>query len=275
MTDNPDWLKSIDFSQFDYAKQYGISPEQYQDLMKPASIDFAKPIFQARRRIDEQMDDIAESIAEGRREFIEQQAQANAEAYARVLKRSPIVFDVVIGALAALCGNPLINSDTLEDPMNDFVRDILGQGSEVRDQTRQGISGSSQSAKEGRAGEVDIQIRHNGKPICIYEGLKLSSVDRAAIHSHIAKATINYNPQGVKDVFVVAYAVNQQKHFGEFWQRYMEKVREYNADDVDYAITWDDEETDTGMSAIRVLHGVYKMDGVDHNVYATAVKIQQ
>ena len=39
-------------------------------------------------------------------------------------------------------------------------------------------------------------------------------------------------------------------------------------------VIWDEKETDTEMSAIRVLHGVYKMDGVDHDVYVIAVKIQ-
>lgn len=219
-------------------------------------------------------DEVQAGIEETRNEFIEKMARRQAEENAKAMRVSPLVFDKVISALSVLCGDSHYNAQVSEDTMNDCIRNLIAASLEVRDQTRNGISGTSTSATQERSGELDIQIRHNGKPICIYEGLKLSSIDSSAIHTHIAKATINYNPQGVKDVFVVAYAVNQQKRFGEFWQRYMEKVREYIADDVDYAITWDDEETDTGMSAIRVLHGVYKMDGVNHNVYATAVKIQ-
>ena len=141
--------------------------------------------------------------------------------------------------------------------MNDFVRSIIAASLEVRDQTRNGISGTSTSATQERSGELDIQIRYNGKPICVYEGLKLDSVKKKELYEHIVKATINYNPQGIKNVFVTAYVVNQSTHFGDFWDRFCDCVRQ-----------------DTEMSAIRVLHGVYKMDGVDHDVYVIAVKIQ-
>lgn len=95
------------------------------------------------------------------------------------------------------------------------------------------------------------------------------------IHDHIAKATINYNPQGVKDVFVVAYIIKQAKNFGDFWGRFSVCVRKYEAREVEYAITWDEGEMNTGISAIRSLHGTYQMDGVKHNVYVIAVKIQE
>lgn len=45
--------------------------------------------------------------------------------------------------------------------------------------------------------------------------------------------------------------------------------------DIDgFPISWDEKETETGMSAIRVLRGVFEMDGVDHTLYTIAVKIQ-
>lgn len=278
MSDDSIKIDGIQYTKVDIGERFGLTPEQLKtftsQVMEQSSYRYGEIISQQQHCMAEDYRDISANIEAGKREFIANLAQASAEANAKAMRSTPAVFDKIIGALASLCGNPIFNTQTHEDPMNDYVRDVLGQEIEVRDQTRQGISGSSDSAVEGHAGEVDIQIRFNGKPICIYEGLKLDSVQTDVIYSHIAKATIKYNPQGLKEVFVVTYVVNQQKRFGDFWDRFKEKVRAYVADDDEYMIAWDDEDTDTGMSAIRVLHGVYKMDGEDHNVYAIAVKIQ-
>ena len=116
-----------------------------------------------------QLAEISESIEAGKEDMIRRQAEANAEAYARALRTSPFLFDEIVGALSSLCGNRHYNSSSDKDTMNDYVRDVLGHGLQVRDQTRQGISGNSRSAERGHAGEIDIQIRNNGKPIGIYE----------------------------------------------------------------------------------------------------------
>ena len=217
--------------------------------------------------------ELSESIEAGKEDMIRRQAEANAEAYAKALRTSPFLFDEVVGALASLCGNPTYNSSSLEDPMNDYVRDILGHGLQVRDQTRQGISGNSSSAEKGQAGELDIQIRNNERPIGIYEGLRLDGVNTKDIYDHIKKATINYNPQGVKEVFVVAYVRGQSTGFGGFWKRFVECVKDYHASDPEYEIEWDDEEEDTGLSAVRSLHGIYYMDDAEHSVHVMAVKL--
>ncbi len=222
-----------------------------------------------------QLERISEGIEAGKEEMIRRQAQANAEEYAKAMRSTPFLFDEVVGALSSLCGNPTYNSSSLEDPMNDYVRDMLGRGLQVRDQTRQGISGSSRSAEKGRAGELDIQIRNNGRPIGIYEGLRLDGVKATEIYDHIRKATINYNPQGVTEIFVVAYVRNQNKGFGDFWKRFVNTVKAYPESDPEYQIKWDEDEEDTGLSAIRSLHGIYNMDDVEHNVHVMAVKLMK
>ena len=220
-------------------------------------------------------DEISESIEAGKEDMIRRQAEANAEAYAKALRSSPFLFDEIVGALSSLCGNRHYNAASDEDTMNDYVRDILGQGLQVRDQTRQGISVNSRSAEKGHAGEVDIQIRNNGRPIGIYEGLRLDGVKSGEIYDHIAKATINYNPQGVKEVFVVAYIIKHTIGFGGFWKRFVDCVQKYKADDLEHQITWDDEVEETGLSAVRSLHGTYDMDDEEHNVHVMAVKIME
>ena len=222
-----------------------------------------------------QLAEISESIEAGKEDMIRRQAEANAEAYARALRTSPFLFDEIVGALSSLCGNRHYNSSSDEDTMNDYVRDVLGHGLQVRDQTRQGISGNSRSAERGHAGEIDIQIRNNGRPIGIYEGLKLDGVKSQEIYEHIAKATVNYNPQGVKEVFVVAYVMKKTTGFGEFWTRFVDSVLKYEAEKPEHQITWDDEEEETGLSPVRSIHGTYDMDGVEHNVHVMAVKIME
>lgn len=220
----------------------------------------------------------AELIAtrEASREYaLQRQAELNAEAYTRALRTSPFLFDNIVAALSSLCGNPTYNSTTNEDSLNDYVRDILGHDLQVRDQTRQGLSSNSSSAERGHAGEIDIQIRNNGKPIGIYEGLRLDGIDKKEIFNHIIKATINYNPQGVKEVFVVAYVRNQDRLFGDFWNKYMDCAKEYKASFPEYEIYWDEVEEDTGLSAVRSIRGIYNIDGVEHNVHLMAVKLMR
>lgn len=91
----------------------------------------------------------------------------------------------------------------------------------------------------------------------------------------LRKATINYNPQGVKEIFVVAYVRNHKTEFGSFWKRYMDTVRKYAAEDSEYQIIWDNEEEDTGLSAVRSLHGMFYMDDAEHNVHVIAVKLME
>ncbi len=206
------------------------------------------------------------NVQEGRERFIKDMARENAIA----MGKKPSLSDEIIMALSSMCGNTMYNSFTPEDSMNDYIRDMIGQVENVRDQTRQGISSNSRHSENQRAGELDIQIRRDGKPICVYEGMKLESVVKNTIYDHIRKASVNYNPQGVKEVFVVAYVINQKNRFGDFWSRFETCVRDYN-DDM-YKFKWDGDNIDTGMSSIRCIHGFFDMDGEDHNVYVMAVK---
>ncbi len=216
-----------------------------------------------------------QNAEEGKQQFIQQISESTGRELAKAIRACPDVFDEVVGALAALCGNPTYNSFSTENQMNDYVRDILGQGLQVRDQTRQGISGNSRSAEKGNAGELDIQIRNNGKPIAIYEGLRLKGIKSSDIHEHIKKATQNYNPQGVKMVFVVAYVQEKTTGFGAFWKDFVECVKRYNALDNEYQIIWDEEEEDTGLSSVRSIHGTYNLDDAEHNIHVMAVKIMK
>ncbi|MDD7328000.1 MAG: hypothetical protein PUG68_09460 [Lachnospiraceae bacterium] len=187
----------------------------------------------------------------------------------------PSLLDGVIMALAKFQGNSMYNSSLSEDDMNDYVRDILSTIFETKDQTRQGYSNAYRVPPKKRgAGELDIQINYNGKIVGIYEGLKIERVNKQYVYDHITKAMINYNPQGVKNVFVVSYVINHFFDFGDFWCHFIETVRDYKAPNPGYQVTWENESTDSGYSKIKALHGLYFSDGEEHDIWIIAVCVK-
>lgn len=110
--------------------------------------------------------------------------------------------------------------DSLEDDMNDYVRDLLdAMGYSVRDQTRQG---SSNTGKQ--AGEVDILVRQENIPYAVIEALKLSCVDKTYISEHIDKI-YKYDTLGTKCNFIISYV--KTKNFLKFWENYLLFIKFY------------------------------------------------
>lgn len=106
-----------------------------------------------------------------------------------------------------------------EDELNDCVRDALSMVYEMKDQTRQGISSSGKDA-----GEVDLQICRDGFPVAMIEGLKVNSVDRNYIRTHIDKVLTCYDPFGCPYTYVVIYAT--AKKFADFWVNCLNYIQE-------------------------------------------------
>ena len=99
-------------------------------------------------------------------------------------KRIPeqMLIDKMTRALTKLQRNHNYNSSSSEDTMNDYVRDILDESYQIKDQTRQG-----ESQKGDDAGEVDIQICVDGFPIVMIEALILDSLKKQYLGDHINK----------------------------------------------------------------------------------------
>lgn len=128
------------------------------------------------------------------------------------LETAKVVLTDLIQIGERACSNYSLNKDSSENGINDYFRDMLfAKGyDEVKDQTRHGISVSGKDA-----GEVDILLTKDGKEIAIFEGLKLDSVDKSYIATHIDKSIINYNAIGTA-TFVVSYvSVTDYKFFGK------------------------------------------------------------
>ncbi len=128
-------------------------------------------------------------------------------------KRIPeqMLIDKMTRALTKLQRNHNYNSSSSEDTMNDYVRDILDESYQIKDQTRQG-----ESQKGDDAGEVDIQICVDGFPIVMIEALVLDSLKKQYLGDHINKVLTKYDPNGCPYAVIVIYATMARfDSFGE------------------------------------------------------------
>ena len=128
------------------------------------------------------------------------------------IETAQVVLNDLIQIGERACLNYSLNKDSTENSINDYFRDMLfaKDYNEVKDQTRHGISVSGKDAAE-----VDILLTKKGKEIAIFEGLKLDSINKSYIATHIDKAIINYNALGTA-TFVVSYVnVEDYEAFGK------------------------------------------------------------
>ena len=124
-------------------------------------------------------------------------------------------------ALLKLQKNHNYSSKSSEDTMNDYVRDILYENYQIKDQTRQG---ESQNGND--EGEVDIQICIEGLPVVMIEALILQSLRQQYLSDHINKVLTKYDPNGCPYVVVVIYATIVR--FDNFYKKPLAYLNEYD-----------------------------------------------
>ena len=110
------------------------------------------------------------------------------------------ICDKMLRAISKLQRNHHYNADSSEDTMNDYIRDILDESYFMKDQTRQG-----ESENGDEAGEVDIQLCYDGLPVVMIEGIKVSSLERDRLDSHMNKVLTKYDPNGCPYAFLIVY----------------------------------------------------------------------
>ncbi len=163
-----------------------------------------------------------------------------------------------------MCLNYSYNKDCSENELNDYFRDMLfAKGyKEVKDQTRHGISVSGKEA-----GEVDILLTKDAKEIAIFEGLKLDSINKSYISTHINKAIINYNALGTA-TFIVSYV--SVSDYKTFWEKFSAYIASYDFPlEVKRVYT----EKMYPNASTRVGSIILSRDGYDFPVYFVAFKI--
>lgn len=130
------------------------------------------------------------------------------------------ICDKVLRAISKLQRNHNYNTDSNEDTMNDYIRDILDESYIIKDQTRQGESESGDEA-----GEVDIQICYEGLPIVMIEGVKVASLERSRLDTHMNKVLTRYDPNGCPYAFLIVYTIVKQ--FDEGYEKIFNYFKEY------------------------------------------------
>lgn len=180
------------------------------------------------------------------------------------IKTSQIVLRDLVEVCGKLALNATYNAQSLENSINDYFRDMLSSKgySEVKDQSRHGVSVSQKDA-----GEVDLLLSKGGKEIAIFEGFKLTYIDTSYIETHIDKAIENYNSLGTA-TFIVAYVSNA--NFAGFWNRYYKHLCEY-----DFKIEKKRDITEMTFpnASTRVCNSILSKDEYDFPVYFIAVNV--
>lgn len=125
--------------------------------------------------------------------------------------------------------------------MNDYIRDLLDESYIVKDQTRQGES----EAGEG-AGEVDIQICADGLPVVMIEGVKISSLEKDTLDTHINKVLTKYDPNGCPYAFLLIYTT--VKNFDSGYQKILDYFQGYG---YPYNRVTDLEDVPTGYAELK------------------------
>ena len=182
---------------------------------------------------------------------------------ADILAANSVLSDLIkIGE--RVCSNATYRNNSSENSINDFFRDTLSlMGyTEVKDQTRHGVSISGKDA-----GEVDILIAKDGKEIAIFEGLKLDSVNTAYIDLHIDKAIKNYNALGTA-TFIVAYV--SVRNFESFWERYTAHIQSHT---FPLQIRRNLNVKTSPNAAIIIAEMILSRDGFDFPVYYIALNL--
>lgn len=114
---------------------------------------------------------------------------------------------------------------TREDARNTAVRDALrGKGYNVQDQTRSGISRGCK-----QEGELDLEFRREADKLwTVCEALNLSYANRGYWDEHLDRLLDNYNPHGLKFLFLISYVQSTEKRFKEIWKDFQQHIVEYD-----------------------------------------------
>lgn len=199
-----------------------------------------------------------------------QLAKTNEARLEQDISKAKSVLSDIIYIAEQLCNNTKYNPNTTENEVNDYIRDMLKANKkyEIRDQTRHGISQNNNSKE---AGEVDILILKQDKEIALLEGLKLGSVNKRYINTHIEKATNSYNPLG-SPVFIIIYST--AKDFKGFWERYLNYISEYSFENIP---TMDNctglEELTPPNASIKIAHRIISKNSFKLPLYHIAINI--
>lgn len=171
--------------------------------------------------------------------------------------------------------------DCFEDDRNTFLRDILRGKYLVNDQSFQGRS-------KDRAGELDLDIRRESDaPWTVLEALNLEypqlkmdgdiqkkELDRW--NGHLDKLLENYNPCGLRFMFLVSYTECKRDEFSKVVNKFERHIRTYHSGA--YRVQgWVPSDMGFGLTEmphyLRCIKAVYDRAGSPTTVYHIFVQL--
>jgi hypothetical protein len=252
---------------------YGIKLSEYTDLIIDEDVDtpnYSRIIgYSAQRKnIRDEIFTIAKKQAErtGNISLINK--------YDDSLRKFRFNYQVLLDDLIEI-GTVLqkrIHTRQHEDLYNDFYKDALTfKGYIAQDQTRAGSSASGKSA-----GELDIEICNDfGIPFSILEALRLKSLDRTVITTHINKLLHKYDTSGhEKNIVIVFCEIDKFDDLVSGYNTFLsEKLNTHELFEKEYP-TVSTSEIAIGKTDIRVFECKHKREGKEVSVYHILIKIK-
>ena len=117
----------------------------------------------------------------------------------------------------------------IEDERNTYLRDtLINRGYLVSDQHLQGLGSGNRGY-----GELDLDIRCEARiPWTILEALRIKAdSSRTDWNRHLQKLLDNYNPSGLRHLFLLTYVDCGKDDFSALMDRYAEHVKWHDPDD--------------------------------------------
>lgn len=163
----------------------------------------------------------------------------------------------------------------VENMRNRGVRDFLEiRGYEIKDQTQHGISERGKSA-----GEVDILVKKTINTIIEALNLKnISSVSNTEyLNKHIKKLEDNYDPEGLKEKYLLVYADIKNDNFDRFCENYHTHIDTYSFEfkktDIKEIPTEEITDTKETITNIKVYQTSHLRESVDVKLFHILVKM--
>lgn len=120
-------------------------------------------------------------------------------------------------------------------------------------------------------GVTDLMVLDNEKnPLTIIEAIKIKSVDKGNILKHLKKLLDNYNPNGLPELFLIAYVEKAKHLFQSFWESYCKYIEKT---DVDKFIFRNMKECNTGKHFIKHASVIYDCNGAHFTVHHICMRL--
>ena len=119
-------------------------------------------------------------------------------------------------------------------------------------------------------GELDLALYDSSskKLLTIAECLNIAGADKSNWNKHLKKLIENYNPNGLKTLFLISYADCDKERFLEVWREFSKHTREFSP--AGYTLRRS-MSRNTNADFIKYAECTYAKNGAETTVYCVFV----